>query len=88
MAIKKLEEIVAAENLAENVKEIAQGYLRQFKGTHGNGKADRACNDLCKNILLQGNEKDFQAILIANPRKIKDWPDIWNKIRAGRIRRI
>lgn len=88
MAIKKLEEIAATEMLTEDVKEIAQSYLRQVKGTHGSGKADDACNALCKRILHLSDEKDFQAILIANPRKIKDWSDIWNKIRAGKIRRI
>lgn len=88
MAVKKLEEFTANESLADSVKEVAASCLLQVKSTLGDGLADNACNELCKSILIQGNEKDFQAILIANPRKIRDWPDLWNKVRAGRIRRI
>jgi hypothetical protein len=89
MAHSKLEELSTAENLAESVTLAAQDALVHLRSPYcGAGTADNLCNELCKQILLEAEEDDFQALLAANPRKIKEWTKNWGSFRAGRIRRI
>ena len=87
-AITALENILEDPYVSEDIKAQALTVLQTTGIAPGDGKYDAGCNDICKQIFRLAKDEDLRAMLAANPRKIRDWSDLWKKIRNKRTRLI
>ena len=80
LARQTLLECSADPHISEEAAQLAQECLLQPKTTAGSW--DAALMELCKKIIIGGQEEDFVEMLQADPRKIAVWRSLWDKTRA------